>query len=258
MPLRRKTSGRKTSNSSDQGTPNGKIETLMIEKPDIIRECDFHCLPSSQDKQHQQRRSSSRSDSYTSTDEKAMDGKVRRGSTGSAPFKGVTWARKTSRECPIPELNLSDTPGLTIEDCGYVDTKRGSRPITLQRLKNEDTECISIQELSGSPHRYGVKFGVRKPEPTENLMSRLSVVSASSVDSDSEHPTFQPPSSPLLVAMRTAVDSLNQYEDFEILDEIGAGFFAQVFKVSWSMYRLHTEPEVCNILYHDTHSPAEF
>lgn len=40
------------------------------------------------------------------------------------------------------------------------------------------------------------------------------------------------PSSPLLVAMRDAVDSLNKYEDFKILEKIGAGFFAEVYKVS--------------------------
>ncbi len=40
------------------------------------------------------------------------------------------------------------------------------------------------------------------------------------------------PSSPLLVAMRNAVDSLNKYEDFKILEKIGAGFFAEVFKVN--------------------------
>ena len=39
------------------------------------------------------------------------------------------------------------------------------------------------------------------------------------------------PSSPLLTAVREAVDSINQYEDFEILEKIGAGFFADVYKV---------------------------
>ena len=39
------------------------------------------------------------------------------------------------------------------------------------------------------------------------------------------------PSSPLLTAMREAVESINQYDDFEILEKIGTGFFAEVFKV---------------------------
>ena len=42
------------------------------------------------------------------------------------------------------------------------------------------------------------------------------------------------PSSPLLTAVREAVDSINQYEDFEILEKIGAGFFAEVFKVLYN------------------------
>ena len=45
------------------------------------------------------------------------------------------------------------------------------------------------------------------------------------------------PSSPLLTAVREAVDSINQYEDFEILEKIGAGFFADVFKVRMTIMK---------------------
>lgn len=230
MPLRRKISSRKNSSSSDI-IPNGIIDTLMKETPAVIQEC----FPSSQDK----RRSSTRSGSLTSADEDNLkEGRTRRESSGSTSSKGIAHVRKTSRDCVIPEdidlggqLKLSDSPMFTVEDCGYADVRGKSRPITLQRILSEEKECISIRELSESPHRYGVRF-VQKPEAPrpEIPISRLSV--ASIQDSDGEHTTFQPPSSPLLVAMRTAVDSLNQYEDFEILEEIGAGFFAQVFKVS--------------------------
>lgn len=227
MPLRRKISGRKNSSSSDI-TPNGMIDTLIKEKPAVIQECDLSRLPSSQDK----RRSSTRSGSWTSADEdKLKEGRARRESSGSASSKGIAHVRKTSRDCVIPEdidlggLALSNCPMFTIEDCGYADVREKSRPITLQRIRSEERDCISIRELSESPQRYGMK-SFQKPEVP---ISRLSVTL--SQDLDGEHTTFQPPSSPLLVAMRTAVDSLNQYEDFEILEEIGAGFFAQVFKV---------------------------
>lgn len=231
MPLRRKISiGRKNSSSSD-GTPNGKIDTLMKEKPAIIQECDLSCIPSAQDKQ---RRSSTRSGSWTSTEEdKNKEGRARRESSGSISSKGIARVRRTSRECVIPEnidvsgmLNISDCPMFSIEDCGYADVRQKSRPITLQRIQSEDRDCVAIRELSESPQRYRFSGSVQKSEVP---VSRLSVASQDSVDGA----TFPPPSSPLLVAMRTAVDSLNQYEDFEILEEIGAGFFAQVFKVSW-------------------------
>lgn len=39
------------------------------------------------------------------------------------------------------------------------------------------------------------------------------------------------PSSPLLNALREAVESVSNMEDFEKLDLIGAGFFAEVYKV---------------------------
>lgn len=226
MPLRKKISSRRNSSSSDV-TPNGKIETLM---PTVIQQCDLSGIPSSQDKQ---RRSST---SYMSTeDDKVREGRTRRGSTGSASTKGIARVRRSSRDCIIPEdidigVTLSDTPMLSIQDCGYVDMKtRGSRPITLQRIRGEEKDCISIEELSESPYRYGMRFGAQFAQKSENQISRLSVASQ---DSNGEHVTFHPPSSPLLVAMRTAVDSLNQYEDFVILEQIGAGFFAEVFKVS--------------------------
>lgn len=40
------------------------------------------------------------------------------------------------------------------------------------------------------------------------------------------------PSSPLLSVLREAVESLSSIEDFEKMEMIGAGFFAEVFKVS--------------------------
>ena len=40
-----------------------------------------------------------------------------------------------------------------------------------------------------------------------------------------------PPSSPMLMALRDAVSSLNRIEDFDIIEEIGEGFYAKVYKV---------------------------
>lgn len=47
-----------------------------------------------------------------------------------------------------------------------------------------------------------------------------------------EHHTMTPPSSPMLMALRDAVSSLSRMEDFEIIEEIGEGFYAKVYKVS--------------------------
>ena len=43
------------------------------------------------------------------------------------------------------------------------------------------------------------------------------------------------PSSPLCSAVRDAVDSLSQYDDFDVLEQIGTGFFADVYKVRQNM-----------------------
>ena len=87
----------------------------------------------------------------------------------------------------------------------------------------------SVFELSESPKRFGL--------PSKGYdhiyfdHGRLSV-SPPPGSSDEEF-TYRCPSSPLLVAVRNAVDSLSQYNDFEILENIGSGFYAEVFKVRW-------------------------
>ena len=42
------------------------------------------------------------------------------------------------------------------------------------------------------------------------------------------------PSSPLLNALREAVDSVSNMDDFDIIEKIGSGFFAEVLKV-WDL-----------------------
>lgn len=44
--------------------------------------------------------------------------------------------------------------------------------------------------------------------------------------------TMTPPSSPMLTALRDAVSSVSRIEDFEIIEEIGEGFYAKVYKVT--------------------------
>lgn len=82
---------------------------------------------------------------------------------------------------------------------------------------------ITITEISHSPHRIrGVWMGGVDGE--QGGVARRSPIH----EEEWRHNT---PNSPLLTAMREAVDSINQYEDFEILEKIGAGFYAEVFKV---------------------------
>lgn len=118
------------------------------------------------------------------------------------------------------------SPSLKINDRSVSDSVMISRPMTLtpKRMAHH-YDTISIKDLTESPQRYKQNFSPhhsKSVSPPHNL--------------DEDRVSFQPPNSPLLVAMRTAVDSLNQYEDFDIVEEIGAGFYADVFKVISVVY----------------------
>ena len=106
------------------------------------------------------------------------------------------------------------SPTISIEECS-------------PRLGYGSPTPLSVPDLSSSPRRYSA---MQEREPYR--LSSLSPAREAGEDVDGVHLAhISSPSSPLLTAVREAVDSLSQYEDFEILEKIGAGFFAEVFKV---------------------------
>lgn len=121
----------------------------------------------------------------------------------------------------------SEKKKLTLEEVSKIrPVVNVSKPIVCHTsskpMKNHAS--TSVLELSESPKRrsYGQVY--------YNSRERLSVTPPPGPgDDDFIHKC---PSSPLLVAVRTAVDSLSQYNDFDILEKIGSGFYAEVFKVS--------------------------
>ena len=165
----------------------------------------------------------------------------------SANHSGIALKRKLSRDCAVPD-KLQLSPTFEIQDYSNnsvftidehtqkkthnhssVSVHHQSKPIPIsqqQATKTSNSEPCSparIRELSESPSHH------------RNLNHQLhkSVYASPSMDSLGDNDRMIPhcPSSPLLVAVRDAVDSLSQYSDFEIMEKIGAGFFAEVFKV---------------------------
>lgn len=95
----------------------------------------------------------------------------------------------------------------------------------------QSSSPVAITDISHSPHRIrGVWMGGMDGDQARG----------SPIHEIAEEECRQnTPNSPLLTAMREAVDSINQYEDFEILEKIGAGFYAEVFKVITTCVQFH-------------------
>ena len=98
-------------------------------------------------------------------------------------------------QLPSPEKQLPASTNLCSDESPAAAGKHGPRKISLS--KSADS-CLN----NGSPTHVGSPFSPLRP------------------------------SSPLLSVLREAVESLSCIEDFEKLEMIGSGFFAEVFKVS--------------------------
>lgn len=102
-----------------------------------------------------------------------------------------------------------------------------------------DVECV-IQDLPDSNNKYAVssKLAIHKKALPSLSNERMPNDSGLPVIKEHSPPTYMtPPSSPMLTALRDAVSSLNRMEDFEIIQPIGEGFYAKVYKVISYIYR---------------------
>jgi len=131
-----------------------------------------------------------------------------------------------------PSYGFKSVTAVT-RDKGVLSPQKTSTPIPLiGPSKRKQFDMVSISELSESPRRYGLHRGSRLVEEDEEVDAdtRRSPSSSSSMNNSflglrgsDDNMTLNPPSSPLLMAVKRAVDSLNQYEDFEIIEGGGEG-----------------------------------
>jgi hypothetical protein len=130
----------------------------------------------------------------------------------------------------IPQI-ISEKRGqqkLTLDEISKAQPiPKPSKPIAYKTRSEPRNTHTSILELSESPkHVSLIKNNERR---YSDIHGRLSATPPPG--SAEEEFASKCPSSPLLVAVRTAVDSLSQYNDFDILEKIGSGFYAEVYKV---------------------------
>ena len=116
----------------------------------------------------------------------------------------------------------------------------------VQAKLSSDSDSSTEQEKRDTVPAIGLQLPTPEKQPaTAKLCSDRSPAekltlskSADSLNgsgySSPTHALFSPvrPSSPLLSVLREAVESLSCIEDFEKMEMIGSGFFAEVFKVS--------------------------
>lgn len=158
-------------------------------------------------------------------------------------------------------LSHLDSPTFKVED--YCSRNHGaaqkkSTPIPIAQSRRKQFDMMSISELAESPRRYGLRRSRHVEEDVDGLQHSPSSLNGSVKTSllvlgegSNDNLIFNPPSSPLLMAVKKAVDSLNQYADFEIIEEIGSGFFADVFKVS-QYGRTFTRVRRCHVQSNDS------
>lgn len=142
--------------------------------------------------------------------------------------------RRRSKDILVDQLPKSpaapeEQKKMILEDIGRIlPEAKHSKPKVCHTASEPSKTHASVLELSGSPKRFGLNRSF--DHMYYDSHGRLSATPPpGSVD---EEFIYKCPSSPLLVAVRTAVDSLSQYNDFDILEKIGSGFYAEVFKVS--------------------------
>ena len=129
----------------------------------------------------------------------------------------------------MPEKNKEQK--ITLEELSKIEPiLEASQPMAIpcQAHSEPNHMPMSILELSESPKRV-TQINEHEYDKYSDSHGRLSATP--SLGSTDEELVYKCPSSPLLVAVRTAVDSLSQYDDFDILEKIGSGFYAEVFKV---------------------------
>ena len=139
---------------------------------------------------------------------------------------------------PGANLKLQDVPSRAVK--GAVEETSSKRnkalPETLPVSVGLNSPTLRINDHSPDERDYRHSTSpmmiTNSSESPYHISSAAQLTSHSPVQDFTDEDMWKCPSSPLLTAMREAVDSLAQYEDFEIIEKIGAGFFAEVFKVS--------------------------
>lgn len=173
---------------------------------------------------------------------KSLPGNSEDSGSSNTNRNGIAVKRKLSRDCAIPEnLDLViNSPTLKIEDCTTNTVflyDQQELPHTHDDQQHHQSAPIPIAQkggMSSSAENSPTRIRALSESPFRqryiNHQLHTSLNASPSIDSLGDMIPHCP-SSPLLVAVRDAVDSLSQYSDFEILEKIGAGFFAEVFKV---------------------------